>query len=143
VEELAAGQRAAETAAAPVFGAAGTPLRGKRLVYHAPCHLRAAGRGLQPKRLLETVLGIEFAAVTDTCCGMGGTFGLKERHGDLSRAIAEPVLRKVRQARAEAIVTSCGMCRTQLAHGTGLPVYHPMELLAASLASKGAAIAGV
>jgi hypothetical protein len=25
------------------------------------------------------------------------------------------------------------MCRTQLAAGTGLPVYHPMELLAQSL----------
>jgi glycerol-3-phosphate dehydrogenase subunit C len=138
IEELAAGE-----GARALFGAAAAPWRGKRLAYHAPCHLRAAGRGLQPKRLLERLLGIEFAAVTDTCCGMGGTFGLKARHADLSRAIAEPVLEKVRAAGAEAVVTSCGMCRTQLAHGTGLPAYHPLEILAGALAPKGAETAAL
>jgi Fe-S oxidoreductase len=42
-------------------------------------------------------------------------------------------MEKILSSGAEAIVTSCGMCRTQLAHGTGLPVYHPMELAAAAL----------
>ncbi len=110
-----------------------TPWRAKRLAYHAPCHLRAAGRGMQPKALLETVLGLEFVCTNDTCCGMGGTFGLKVKNATLAEAIAEPVFEKIKASGAEAVVTSCGMCRTQLAHGTGLPVYHPMELLAAGL----------
>ena len=43
-------------------------------------------------------------------------------------------LREVlKRSGAEAVVTSCGMCRTQLAHGTGLAVYHPMELAADAL----------
>jgi glycerol-3-phosphate dehydrogenase subunit C len=107
--------------------------QGRRLAYHAPCHLRAAGRGEQPKRLLERLLGIRFVLANTTCCGMGGTFGVKVRNAALSEAIAQPVFDQILVSGAEAIVTSCGMCRTQLAHGTGLAVYHPMELLAAAL----------
>jgi glycerol-3-phosphate dehydrogenase subunit C len=106
---------------------------GRRLAYHAPCHLRAAGRGEQPKRLLERLLGIRFVLANTTCCGMGGTFGIKAKNADLSEAIARPVMEKILASGAEAIVTSCGMCRTQLAHSTGLVVYHPMELLAEAL----------
>jgi glycerol-3-phosphate dehydrogenase subunit C len=109
------------------------------LAYHAPCHLRAAGRGEQPKRLLERLLGIRFAVTNTTCCGMGGTFGVKAKNADLSGTIAEAVVERIRASGAEAVVTSCGMCRTQLASGTGLPVYHPMELLAESLAASASA----
>jgi len=111
-------------------------LEGVRFAYHVPCHLRAAGRGEQPKRLLERLLGLEFVLTNDTCCGMGGTFGLKARHAAVSRAMARPVFEGILASGASGIVTSCGMCRTQLAHGTGLPVYHPMELLAEGLGEK-------
>ncbi len=107
----------------------------KRLAYHAPCHLRAAGRGDQPRRLLEKVLGIRFAVSNAACCGMGGTFGLKARNAAVSEAIAKETFDRIRASGAEAVVTSCGMCRTQLAQGTGLPVYHPMEILAEALAA--------
>ncbi|MGB3194603.1 MAG: anaerobic glycerol-3-phosphate dehydrogenase subunit C, partial [Phycisphaerae bacterium] len=109
--------------------------QGRRLAYHAPCHLRAAGRGEQPKRLLERLLGIRFVLANTTCCGMGGTFGVKAKNADLSEAIAEAVVERIRASGAEAVVTSCGMCRTQLAHGTSLAVYHPMELLAAAMSA--------
>ena len=108
---------------------------GQRLAYHAPCHLRAAGRGEQPKRLLEKALGVKFAVTNTTCCGMGGTYGLKVKHAETSSAIAEETMERLKASGAEAVVTSCGMCRMQIAQGTGLPVYHPMELLADALAS--------
>jgi len=119
-------------------GGSGDPPRkglwqGRRLAYHAPCHLRAAGRGEQPKRLLERLLGIRFVLANTACCGMGGTFGVKAKNAALSEAIAEAVVERIRASGAEAVVTSCGMCRTQIAHGTGLAVYHPMELLPAAL----------
>jgi glycerol-3-phosphate dehydrogenase subunit C len=119
-----------------------TPWREKRLAYHAPCHLRAAGRGTVPRDLLERLAGIEFVMTNDTCCGMGGTYGLKARHETISNAISREVLERIRASGAEAIVTSCGMCRTQLAHGTGLPVYHPMEVLGEVFAASEAAKAG-
>jgi len=120
-------------------GRSGDPPRGalawrsKRLAYHAPCHLRAAGRGDLPRTLLEQVLGLKFVVTNAKCCGMGGTYGLKTRHAEVSDAIAKETFDRIFASGVEAVVTSCGMCRTQLAAGTGLPVYHPMELLAAAI----------
>jgi FAD/FMN-containing dehydrogenase/Fe-S oxidoreductase len=112
---------------------ADSPLK-KRLAYHAPCHLRAAGRGDVPRAMLEKLLGLKFVAINARCCGMGGTYGLKSKNEEVAGAIARETFDRLRAAGAEAVVTSCGMCRTQLAAGTGLPVYHPMELLAEALA---------
>ena len=128
VDEITAGR------AAPPDVSADSPWRTRRLAYHAPCHLRAAGRGDLPRRLLERLLGIRFVLSNAECCGMGGTYGLKAQNAPVSEAIAQPVLDRIRASGAEAVVTSCGMCRTQLAHGTGLPVVHPMEVLADALA---------
>jgi Fe-S oxidoreductase len=55
------------------------------------------------------------------------------KHAETSAAIAEETMDRLKSSGAEAVVTSCGMCRTQIAQGTGLPVYHPMELLAEAL----------
>jgi Fe-S oxidoreductase len=109
------------------------PWDGRRVAYHAPCHLRAAGRGDVPRRLLERMLGMKFVVTSATCCGMGGTYGLKSANAETSALIAQEAFDRIKAAGADAVVTSCGMCRTQLAAGTGLPVYHPMQLLAESL----------
>jgi len=109
--------------------------KARRLAYHAPCHLRAAGRGDQPRRLIERMLGLRFAVANDKCCGMGGTYGLKAKHAAVSEAIAKETFDRILASGAEGVVTSCGMCRAQLAQGTGLPVYHPMEILADVLSS--------
>jgi FAD/FMN-containing dehydrogenase/Fe-S oxidoreductase len=111
----------------------------KKLAYHAPCHLRAAGRGTEPRQMLERLVGAKFVMSNLSCCGMGGTFGLKTRNAEVSEKIGREVFERIRASGAEAVVTSCGMCRTQLAAGTGLPVYHPMELLAEALAPAVAA----
>jgi len=124
----------------PVPTAADSPWRTRRLAYHAPCHLRAAGRGEAPGRLLERLLGLEFVLANEECCGMGGTYGLKAANAETSEAIAGPVMDRIRGSGAEAVVTSCGMCRTQLAHGTGLPVVHPIEVLADGLDVSGSGI---
>jgi Fe-S oxidoreductase len=100
-----------------------------RLAYHAPCHLRALGLGAAPKELLERA-GLKFHLVNTTCCGMGGTFGLKQKNLELSNKIAADFFKRLRDAHIDAVVTPCGMCKTQIEGQTGLRVYHPMELLA-------------
>ena len=86
-----------------------------------------------PRRLLEQMLGLKFAVTNATCCGMGGTYGLKSANAETSALIAKEAFDRIKASGAEAVVTSCGMCRTQLAAGTGLPVYHPIQLLAEAL----------
>jgi len=74
---------------------------------------------------------------TGTCCGMGGTFGLKAGPlgYELSMAVGKPLFDKFLQAKVDAIVTESSVCAIQLAEGTGLPVYHPLELMGLSSAS--------
>ena len=66
-----------------------------------------------------------------TCCGMAGTFGLK--HGplgyDLANAVGEPLFQSMREAKPDAIISESSVCAMHLAEGTGMAVYHPLELL--------------
>ncbi|RMF92541.1 MAG: hypothetical protein D6736_03315 [Nitrospinota bacterium] len=107
------------------------PLQGRRLGFHLSCHQRPLGAGREAmtwlKRRGATVELIE----TGTCCGMGGTFGLKSGllGYQLSQAVGEPLFQAFRDAGVEAIVTESSVCRIHLAEGTQLPVYHPLQLL--------------
>jgi glycerol-3-phosphate dehydrogenase subunit C len=137
LHDLVAEMLAKSPGAAGVFGE--SPWKGRRLAYHAPCHLRAAGKGEQPRRLLEKTLGLTFVVSNLKCCGMGGTFGIKSANAEMSQAIAKETVDRILAAKPEVLVTSCGMCRTQLEKQTGLPVYHPMELLAEAFVKVGQA----
>ncbi len=103
----------------------------KRLGFHIPCHERGCSAGQGCLKLL-TDLGYEVEVIeTGTCCGMAGTFGMK--HGplgyELSMAVGEPLFEKFNASGVEAIVTESSVCRMQLEDGTGLKVWHPLELV--------------
>lgn len=58
------------------------------VTYHDSCSgLRELGIKSQPRRLLETVEGLELSEMkdSDVCCGFGGTFAVK--YGEISDAI--------------------------------------------------------
>ena len=67
---------------------------------------------------------------TGTCCGMGGTFGMKEGllGFDLAQAVGEPLFERFKRSCVDAIVTESSVCRIHLEQGTGLNVSHPLEL---------------
>lgn len=100
--------------------------------YHSPCHLRALG--LQPVqdriRLLRSIPGLTVTASDNGwCCGMGGTFGFKEKNFEMSMAIGRGLFEKIAQLSPDAVVTECAMCKTQIEQGTGLKVIHPAEII--------------
>ena len=68
---------------------------------------------------------------TGTCCGMAGTFGLKEGMlgYELSQAVGEPLFQAFGESGLQGIVTESSVCKIQLQEGTGLKVWHPLELL--------------
>ena len=68
-----------------------------------------------------------------TCCGMGGTFGLKAGPlgYDLSNAVGEQLFEASRDSGVDTIVTESSVCAIQIAEGTGIPVVHPLKLLEA------------
>ncbi len=106
-------------------------LSGRRFGFHIPCHQRPLGAGKQTMAYLRK-RGAQLALIeTGTCCGMGGTFGLKKGllGYELSQAVGEPLFAAFRDTNLEAIVTESSVCTIQLSEGTGLEVRHPLELL--------------
>jgi Fe-S oxidoreductase len=100
------------------------------LGFHIACHDRALTSGLAARRFLERV-GYHVQVVeTGTCCGMGGTFGMK--HGplgyDLSMAVGERLFKLFRESGCKLIATESSVCAMQLADGLSVKVVHPLKL---------------
>lgn len=100
-----------------------------RVFYHNPCHLKVQGRTEDTLYLLRLIPGIEVVGSNYACCGMGGSYGMKEKNFALSREIGQRVWGLVREAEPDVVVTECGGCGLQIKAGTGVRIMHPMELL--------------
>ncbi len=104
-----------------------TPLR---VLYHNPCHLKVQGISREPVELLELIPGIRVSKVVDSCCGMGGSFGMKAAHYDLSVKIARKLWADIEDAEVDAVVTECGTCMLQIeARQDTKKAVHPMVLI--------------
>jgi Fe-S oxidoreductase len=108
---------------------------GKKVTFHAPCHLC---RGLEiteaPRNMIRTA-GFEFvpAAEEQTCCGFGGTYSSK--FPEISAQILDKKLDDVSRTGAELLVTECPGCVMQLRGGAvkrnaDFKVMHLAELMA-------------
>lgn len=103
----------------------------KRFGFHISCHQRPLNAAKAAMAWLKQ-RGVQVQIVeTGTCCGMGGTFGLKTGAlgYDLAQAVGEPLFEAFERAEVDAILTESSVCRMQLQEGTALQVYHPLEVL--------------
>ena len=113
-----------------MLGADDPPLRGK-YGFHISCHQRPLGSGSHAMEWLRK-RGAEVRAIENgTCCGMGGTFGMKAGPlgRDLSDAVGAPLFELFRKADVDVIVTESSVCRMHLGDGTGLTMRHPLEVV--------------
>jgi glycolate oxidase iron-sulfur subunit len=104
------------------------------LAYHDACHLAHAQQvRAQPRALLAAIPGIELRepAEWELCCGSAGVWNLlnPEPAAELGKRKA----RNLRETGAEAVAAANPGCALQIAVHAGLPVHHPMEVLAASI----------
>jgi Fe-S oxidoreductase len=100
------------------------------LAYHRPCHLRELeAPGF--KELCREALGIEFAPLPESCCGLAGTFGMRRAHHELSAVIGAKTIAAVKAGKFDGVVSECASCRMQLAAEAGARVLHPLELFSA------------
>ncbi|HWD71971.1 MAG TPA: (Fe-S)-binding protein [Actinomycetota bacterium] len=113
-----------------------------RVAYHDACHLaHAQGIRAQPRALLAAIpeLVLVEPAEWEICCGSAGIYNLlqPEPAAELGRRKAGNLL----ATGAEAIAAANPGCALQIAAhleaaGRPLPVYHPVELLAASIEGR-------
>ncbi len=101
---------------------------------HGHCHSKAlADAGTLP-RLLAHVPDLKARPLETGCCGMAGAFGLMAANQDLSRAVADPLIRQITTLPEDALVVAAGTsCRHQVRDLTGRDCLHPAELLARAL----------
>jgi len=107
-----------------------------RYGFHIACHERACSSGMATLSILRQI-GLEVEVIeTGTCCGMAGTFGMKRGPlgFDLSMQVGQPLFELFEARNVEKIITESSVCTMQLQDGTGLPVVHPLSLLAANSA---------
>jgi Fe-S oxidoreductase len=103
--------------------------------FHVPCHQRALEKAEDSIRLLRST-GLEVKVIeTGTCCGMGGTFGMKAGAlgYELSREVGEPLFDLFRSGGVDFGITESSVCTMQLEQGTGLRFEHPVALLNAAI----------
>jgi glycolate oxidase iron-sulfur subunit len=113
-----------------------------RVAYHDACHLaHAQGIRAQPRALLAAIpeLVLIEPAEWEICCGSAGIYNLlqPEPAAELGRRKAGNLL----ATGAEAIAAANPGCALQIAAhleagGRPLPIYHPVELLAASIEGR-------
>ncbi len=108
-----------------------------RVAYHDACHLaHAQGIRAQPRDLLRAIPSLELVepAEWEICCGSAGVHNLLEPDaaGDLGRRKAA----NLEACRADLIAAANPGCAIQIAQylDRPIPVLHPIELLARSIA---------
>jgi Fe-S oxidoreductase/FAD/FMN-containing dehydrogenase len=110
------------------------PKLARKAIIHGHCHQRALIGTRNEEEVLQR-LGMDFKVITDTCCGMAGSFGFEDEHYAVSQAVGEhSVLPKVREAGEETLVLADGFsCRHQIEGGTGRRPLHLAQVLQMAL----------
>lgn len=117
---------------------AGTGTR-TRLMYHAPCHMRAQGIGLPSLDLLQALPDLEVHDAAAGCCGISGSYGFKKEKYSISMRVGASLFETIRASGARYVASECGTCRLQIRHGTGLDCLHPVTIFRHELETATAA----
>ncbi len=105
------------------------------IAYHEPCHLKSQKNTFSPKDLLKRIPALDLREIDDSCCGIAGTFGMKNGGYKRSMDIGKPLFESLKMADPQLVVSGCGTCQIQIKQGTGVETIHPIVLLNRSLRS--------
>jgi glycerol-3-phosphate dehydrogenase subunit C len=100
-----------------------------RTLYHPPCQLMAHGVGTPALDLLRLVPELELELSKAGCCGTAGTYGTKVEKYQIAMDVGQTLFDQVAAASPDFIVCDSETCRWHIAKATGLPVYHPVQVL--------------
>ncbi len=100
-----------------------------KVSYQVPCHLRVQNIGLKTRDLLSLAPDTQVEAI-ERCSGHDGTYAVKKEFHAISKKIARPVVRKVKQSDAAHFVSDCPMAAEQIAQELeNQEPEHPLGLL--------------
>jgi Fe-S oxidoreductase len=82
--------------------------------------------------MMGRIPGLSVATLDRGCCGMGGSFGLKRKNYELSVGVGAPLFEAIKEQAPAEVLTDCSACALQIGEQTGIPVAHPVTLLASA-----------
>jgi Fe-S oxidoreductase len=100
------------------------------VAYHAACHQRVQNFGPRTRQVLELVPNTEVITI-ERCSGHDGTYAIKAETHEASMKIARPVIKRIKEIRADHYGSDCPIAANQLWNGLGEehPPRHPISLL--------------
>ena len=105
----------------------------RKIAYHIPCHLRALEIGYPAAKLMSFIPGLECEILDDSCCGLSGSYGFKEKNEQTAIQLGNRAVALIKKTGMENIVADCGSCRMQLGGLSGMTTLDPAEILCESL----------
>lgn len=103
----------------------------ERIAYHEPCHLKAMGKGRPFVEVLRLIPGLEVHELEEGCCGLAGTYGVKQRNLEVSMKVGARLLNRVREL-GTRVTTECETCMMQIEFGAKAKTIHPVKVLRAA-----------
>jgi glycerol-3-phosphate dehydrogenase subunit C len=104
-----------------------------RVLYHAPCQLRAHRMGMPALRVLRRIPGLRVEVSRSECCGVAGTYGLKSERYQVATDVGRELFAQALATPFDRVVTDSETCRWWIEAQTHLRSLHPVELVAAAL----------
>jgi glycerol-3-phosphate dehydrogenase subunit C len=99
------------------------------VTYHAPCQQQGHGVGKPALDLMRLVPELRVVETDASCCGVAGTYGLKQEKYDIAMKVGAGLFEQVRAAGSELTVCDSETCRWHIEQATGVPSVHPLEVL--------------
>lgn len=92
------------------------PRLNRSAIVHGHCHHKSIIKGAEHEKKLLEEMQMKVRVLSDTCCGMAGSFGFEEDHYDKSAKVGEHGLPPaVRKAGLDEVIVADGFsCREQI-----------------------------
>jgi glycerol-3-phosphate dehydrogenase subunit C len=100
------------------------------VTYHAPCQQQGHGIGKPALELLALIPELKVVESDSTCCGIAGTYGLKQEKYDIAMDVGSGLFRQIGENGSDESVCDSETCRWHIQEATGVKSVHPVEMLA-------------
>jgi glycerol-3-phosphate dehydrogenase subunit C len=101
----------------------------ERIVYHAPCQQQGHWIGKPALDLLALIPELEVIESESRCCGVAGTYGLKQEKYEIAMAVGAGLFDQVRDSGVDTVACDSETCRWQISHATERTAVHPIDFL--------------
>ncbi len=99
------------------------------VTYHAPCQQQGHGVGKPAIELMQLIPELKIIENDATCCGIAGTYGLKNEKFDIAMDVGAGLFAQIEDAKPDLAVCDSETCRWHIEQATGVRTVHPIEIL--------------